>query len=455
MNVPSAGWVNAEPPVMQRHRMRGWETVLDPRGDYAFVTACLFVLLLNNRLGTAAPLLLIGLVGLQLLRLALRRDLRVFRATLVLAVPFLSLLSVIWSLDPQETLRYSILYIVTALAGMLAASVHSHTGLLKSLGVALIVYNGMALIGGDSVTWLKVGQYAFRGLASSKNAGAVAASYGLITCVAWMYLEYKRRRPLYVAGLAMASGGCALIIMDAHSTGALLGSGIACICLVTWCVMRNVIKRNAILAFVLLGVLGMMAFVGQYLLFDELFSYILRESGKGAGISGRDNLWRIADMVIARHPEFGVGYGAFWLPNNIDAVGAWVVSGMPIGAAFSFHNTPREVLVALGYVGLVVFSFVLMVSFAVLVFRSIRDPKITSLYMVSIMLFMLSRLYFEVIGLGHMTAEAMLWNIAIAYPFFIYRGQEDPLARRRRKWLRYGYAEPHVPQSPAHFHQPG
>jgi O-antigen ligase len=45
---------------------------------------------------------------------------------------------------------------------------------------------------------------------------------------------------------------------------------------------------------------------------DLVFDSILTASGKDSKLTGRADLWQVADRLIAQKPILGLGYNAFW-----------------------------------------------------------------------------------------------------------------------------------------------
>lgn len=122
----------------------------------------------------------------------------------------------------------------------------------------------------------------------------------------------------------------------------------------------------------------------------------------GWGLTGRADLWMKADELIAKRPWVGLGYNAFWIPGNLDAEALWRLLGIASRSGFNFHNTPREVLVHLGIVGLILFTLVALVGLIRLFIGAMANPNAGLIYQCGLTIYFLLKLPFEVIGFGTM-----------------------------------------------------
>jgi len=87
--------------------------------------------------------------------------------------------------------------------------------------------------------------------------------------------------------------------------------------------------------------------------------------GRNLTVSGRTQLWRLVMSAVAQRPWLGYGYSGFWLGWAGPSAGIWAQTGwMPPDA----HNGWLDVLLALGAVGLGLFTVVLVLGFV----RSVR-----------------------------------------------------------------------------------
>jgi len=89
--------------------------------------------------------------------------------------------------------------------------------------------------------------------------------------------------------------------------------------------------------------------------FETFYIYYLNyESSIGkSSLSGRDYLWTLVYKSIVREPLFGYGYQAFW--HGWDGPSAIIWSYMPYYKAIHSHNGFLEIVLSVGFVGLILF----------------------------------------------------------------------------------------------------
>ena len=82
--------------------------------------------------------------------------------------------------------------------------------------------------------------------------------------------------------------------------------------------------------------------------------------GKDATLTGRTSIWAALLRQVAYRPWLGYGYGAFWRSTR-DGPAGWVAkeADWPVLAA---DNAWAEILVQLGWVGIVLFSITLVAA---------------------------------------------------------------------------------------------
>lgn len=173
------------------------------------------------------------------------------------------------------------------------------------------------------------------------------------------------------------------------------------------------------------------ALVGLALIFrSELVDLVLTSFSKDAGLTGRNILWNRAAVLIAGHPWFGTGYGAFWVQGHLEAEGLWRSLGIGNRAGFHFHNLYYNMLVEVGFVGLSI-ALVLMFGTAVmLVVWAVQEGSPTSAFFLACHLSFLIRSYAEVdfmVGFGSIT---FLVNCSWAFGY-AYLAARRPNVRRR------------------------
>lgn len=114
-----------------------------------------------------------------------------------------------------------------------------------------------------------------------------------------------------------------------------------------------------------------------------LFEVGLASVGKDATLTGRTQLWRWMGYEIARHPWLGTGFGGFWM--GLEGASYTVVrffSWRP-GQA---HNGYIDVINELGYVGLGLLVFVLLVHLWNIVQINRRGESLTATFHLAVLI---------------------------------------------------------------------
>jgi exopolysaccharide production protein ExoQ len=121
---------------------------------------------------------------------------------------------------------------------------------------------------------------------------------------------------------------------------------------------------------------------------------------KDPTLTGRTYLWYRAADLIREHPVLGRGFYAFWIQGNIDAEGLWRYFGIDGRGGFTFHNTFVEILVMLGWSGLVLIGAVLLTGVVFLIRRFVVKPTLTQVFWMGILLYELARTPIETVGVA-------------------------------------------------------
>jgi exopolysaccharide production protein ExoQ len=380
----------------------GWRVLgmtIDADGLFAFL---LFLPLLF-----IAQLQMIGALALVALIPAyafVRRErlLRTMWPRLFLFVaPALALFSVVWSEAPKETFKLSIELGLTVFAGLLLSSARNQGAVLKGLALAFFGYVAASIaFGGSVAVGVGAGGYAFSGLSGSKNLLGDIASAGMIISVAVAMLAIKHRQPLWlvIAGAAMLLD--LYVVVAARSAGALLGLGLGVGAILALTPLLAVGKavRAWLTAAVALCILA--AGFSYRWLAQTMIEVGAQVFDKDPTLTGRTYLWYRAADLIQEKPVLGRGYYAFWQQGNMDAEGLWRYFGIDERGGFTFHNTAVELLVTVGWAGLIVFAIVAVIGVIALIKRFVERPTIALLCWMSLLLYMLARTPIETIGVA-------------------------------------------------------
>jgi exopolysaccharide production protein ExoQ len=381
--------------------------------DFLFVSAPFFALLFNQIIGPLTPVLVIATVGAYFV-LRYERLGRVFGATWpLLLLPLLCIASALWSDAPGNSMRYGTLYLLTVIAAIIVGAGTDRTSALKGMQIAFTCYLLLSVLVGRWTAWGD-GQVAFAGLAASKNAAGDAAGLGLLISVSMVFWAIGRRS-LGWGLLALVSVPPALYsLFFSQSTGAWLASALALSCLLPWAISRKLQPATRAAVFTIFLLVGVVVAASSPFWMGDILNTLLESSGKDTKITGRADLWIVADEYIARQPLVGVGYAGFWVEGNLDAEALWRLLGLQSGATFNFHNTFRGIAVELGLIGLVAFLIVWLYCGVRLFWRTMVVPSYFGIFFCTIIAFILPRLHFEQIGFSDLHFPTLLMIAGLA-----------------------------------------
>jgi exopolysaccharide production protein ExoQ len=274
----------------------------------------------------------------------------------IIAFGLFACLSMFWSAAPGITARAGVQYFSHIVCALIAArTVNVRTMALGVLaGVCLVILYSLAF-GGYHYDPLD-GEYSFVGAFSSKNQLGFFASLGIYFAFACIFVLGERglaRILTFIgAGLSayalIASQSATSIIATAATLGVMIGLN-----LILLFAPRT---RKAFLAAGIVLALGI-AFVG--LNFGGM-DLLLGAFGKDATLTGRTYLWAEGLAAARQTPIVGVGYYGYWVQGSSEAERLWEEFYIGSRSGFHFHNTYIEVLVEVGFIGLLLASLIIV-----------------------------------------------------------------------------------------------
>jgi exopolysaccharide production protein ExoQ len=267
-------------------------------------------------------------------------------AALMLGLGIFLLSSVVWSADPQGTIRQGIIYlsVVTGAIGIASTlDVDEYMKLVAIVcGLAALSSLFLAVVSPDQV-FTTVGDY--RGIFSQKNTLGQAMVVGALASLHGLRVSRQQKwRNRLIFGLVMIA--CFLSkSATSLSTIVVLGS----VHTVTAMIRKRDITR-------LLGIaVGFMAVVILVVL--SIFpDWLLGAMGKDPTLTGRTEVWSYVISDIYQRPLLGWGYNAFWSFANPAAL---EISNAVHWTVPQAHNGLLEILLNVGVVGAVFFFFLL------------------------------------------------------------------------------------------------
>ena len=288
-----------------------------------------------------------------------------WRTPLLLALIGMCLVSMIWSIDPDTTLRRFVAMLMTSACAYALAARFSWRRLSEVLALtftflafASIV---MVVLFPDKGRMTDLFPGAWRGVYDEKNNLGATMAIGFVSAVAAALHNPSRWRWWAGAAAVMAF----LVLMSTSKTALLsLLIGVAVIAAL-W-----VARRGPVMAILVSwGVASTLVTLAGVILTAPglLFSLL----GKDATLTGRTFIWDGIMRQIATRPNTGFGYGVVWTTEDRWAPLAKIVAIAGF-RPYHAHSSWLEVWLALGIGGLVLWAAVFAQTWLKALWRAIK-----------------------------------------------------------------------------------
>lgn len=323
------------------------------------------------------------------------------------------LLSALWAIEPDVTLRRAGLAIVVVLSTMLSVNNIGVERSLKLLGIVLagvLIVNWLSILliaqavhlPGEADTEL-VGDW--RGLYFHKNiAGAVSA----ITAIVFLFFAFETRRWVDVL---LAFAAVAFTVMT-HSKTSL---GLLPIALVMGGLYRFVLKRSFDRHIVIVGFAFVLALCTIGLIWE--WDNIARLFANPLELTGRVAIWQAEIAYIGDHPLLGAGFGSFTDTGAHSPIYPYAGSAW-IGNVAHGHNGYLQLLVTIGVIGFA-FAMVSLIVAPLLAFWRNRDEPKTLALLFAIFVFIVLH---NVVESDFLEGDSAAW-VAFLLAFAMLRQQ--------------------------------
>lgn len=385
-------------------------------GRYEFVSACLLALAFIFTMKFEA-ITLVAFFGLAIIFAVLQ-----FR-NVFLNIGFWFLLvfaaygavSAIWSTYPSVTLYYSIQAALTILAGSVIGSSRKPESSLLGVCVAFNIFILASLVFGRYASFEGAG-FVFIGLAKGKNAFGEAVVFALLFSLSAIILGLQRKNRV---AIAIGIGGVLLGLVAqwrAHSTGTLVAGCIAVFVIFVLGAAQSVPHRFRAWVVGYAGVVCTCAIAALILYYEPISAKFFEISGKDPTLTGRTHLWYVADQLISNNYWFGTGQYAFWVQGNPEAERIWTENFIKGRNGFNFHNSYREIMVAVGMTGLILYTIILSVLLGRQLHFYFDERDWIRISWLGVCGYFLCRVNFEAVVPSPMGTATFLMSIALSLP---------------------------------------
>lgn len=255
----------------------------------------------------------------------------------------LAVVSVFWSMHPEDTLRRSLALVFTCLFGVYLGARYEVSRWIELFGWALAIVVAMTVIytamRPDYATTSFVYPGAWRGGYAHKNG---LGSAMLLGCITFGTLMLGRPRLFRWPSIAFA---VALVLMLLSTSVTALMGAVASVAAAVIALGSRRGRRRFHLTVGLALALALLSL----LLFVPSLTLVLHLFGKDPTFTGRTEIWHLVWAAIQARFWLGYGFGAFWIDvpsadNPMFAI--WDVTGV-LGA----HNGLLDLWLSIGFIG--------------------------------------------------------------------------------------------------------
>jgi exopolysaccharide production protein ExoQ len=234
---------------------------------------------------------------------------------IIIALAVFPFVSMLWSINPAETMRRGIAFLGTCVFGVFLGGCFKGTEFVRLLAItyALIGVASLAIIAaapGIGIHSDPAWAGAWRGLYLHKNALGGVAAFGSIILLLGICTNRGALRILFLLGL-----GCMMILLAnaMSTTGYVVFALLFSIFL--WAAFAQLSPQTA-LAFAVFAIAVLSVVLLEFFAGDPVISWEFL--GKSSDMSGRVPLWMLSTESISRAPYLGYGYQAFWSVDTSD-----------------------------------------------------------------------------------------------------------------------------------------
>lgn len=272
-----------------------------------------------------------------------------------------ALLSIIWSNFPDVTFKRWI-QIFGSYIVIISIFVHSESveDILKFFRIILLIYIPISFISVLAIpgaTQSYQGEIAWRGLADHKNG---FGQISLVSSLFWFFISKHKKSKLNWMSYFMFFISVILLIGSKSSTSIITFFIIGL--LILFINIKEKFSFGGIGKWLLylLGLLLVTIIIITAVLFPTVLESFFNLIGKDPTFTGRTDLWADVLSLVSKNIIWGVGYGAFWVPNSSELN---YIYNIYIWLPEQSHNGYIDIIIETGFIGLSIFASMLFAYF--------------------------------------------------------------------------------------------
>ena len=386
--------------------------------DSGLIALSLVSIILNPLFGAyAAGLFLV--FGLALLVTDIKKSIHDLLSNwFILILPIFCFASVAWSDFPSDTIRHGVQLLLTFVISILISKRLNPEYLYRVLIITYVVSLALSLL----LERAPSGR-ALQGFFASKNQYADMLSILMLLCTSSFFLVKKR--PIYNVAFFALFIFSFIMFLKAKSAGALMAL-IPTILFAFYIILIQKLNAEGKILINIFTILFVMITGVIIILNNNLIDgFLLHYLGKDSTLTGRTELWEYAFSRIKERPVLGLGYQAFWVPNNPPAEYFWAKFSIGNRGGFHFHNMYLSNAVEIGIVGVLYQSFLLYAGFFLNLRRTIMKINTINFFYTLMLFFIIIRTFVEVPVFNQFNIVSIIAIIAISYSFSVYNKENN------------------------------
>jgi len=282
------------------------------------------------------------------------------------------LLSTLWSVAPEITLRRSLAASLGVLYGLLLAVRYRLEEVLRMLGAALAIVVMASLMAVAVIPeWAIMGsphEGAWRGVMAHKNILGRTVGLAIIIFLVLRQEVNPGTKRVWTVWLVLSMS----LLLASRSITSLFAVFLT---LAAWVYLRNSFRLPSLLRPALFFG-SITVFIPAVLAIATYLEDILSIFGKGITLTGRLPLWSLLLSYAVDRPWQGYGYGAFWASPVSPAI--TVVQLLPWDPTHA-HNGYLDAWLDVGVVGLALTSFIFLSYFGSAITKVTKRKSINPL----------------------------------------------------------------------------
>ena len=376
------------------------------------IAGFLLLIMMSTQLPEVGPFLILGEFAIVAL-LAARYTTTLVDVVLkwwwLMLAPIIALISSLWSEAPGLSARYASQLLFTCFVGLFLARLLTPRRYITVLMVAMFVFSILCILNGRQGT--SADGFVLIGLTGSKNQLGYVAQILFMAALAVLMMRVQSMPLRWIAILSLPLGAY-LLAGTNSSTAVLMAIGGSFTLLRLWWGGRFP-PAGRIWALLGLAVVASPLILLAPEINDAINQFVFGTLNKDPTLTGRTELWAIADTLIAQKPWLGWGFQSVWLGDSSTAIGLKRIIGFD-GRSFHFHDSFRQAAVDTGYVGLAAFAGVMIAVGLASLRTLLLRPNVANSYFVILFILMVMRAFTDML-LGPFSIHTLLYFACALY----------------------------------------